>query len=382
MMKNILLKIKQLIKKLLKKDIQPSIPKTNNKKQVDLFPGVSIGSIIKAKRDQSKTAANKIKEGHDKGPFIVIAKYDNRLVCSYGTSVNDNEQCNYKIEKIYYNLTKDTYFNTHHLELIKKDRFLEVIDHLDEYDLDKLLKTIKINKGDYYLVKNTVMGVKIKNFELGIGDVYFTGFQYLLVFDIVDNKLKCLEFKGSYKSLDNLDYSKVYTNKKASNLQILKSYDKKYIDLVKSKLNIYKNHKKIQTPLKRGSIVTKNNFYYYIYGEEGQDFLLYQLFMEKQPFYDIIKIDNDIFYTDYSNNKRIAKKDTSYRLFKQLNEVQMNEIKHNKKSYSKVNRVTSNEYRPSSCQKHKYGNNILNGSVIKSDNGKLYYIYNVYSPYI
>ena len=53
----------------------------------DIYEQISVGDIIWAKRYNNEEEKELIPEGHREGPFIVLAKQDEKLFCAQGTSL-------------------------------------------------------------------------------------------------------------------------------------------------------------------------------------------------------------------------------------------------------------------------------------------------------
>lgn len=305
----------------------------------NLLANVEIGDIIWAKRYNNDTELSLIPLGHQEGPFIVLGKSDKGLICSYGTSTISTEDLTLSPNE--YNLSKITHFKLKYLIIIDDYSFIRKIDRLTDNDIDLFFKKIKSIIQDY-----TYIDDKIKlNLPVQVGDIISCENENYLILDIEENKLRCIKIETSINNIkgtlklkyfNDLDYMKIKYLKLNQNISYLNSVNNNIL------LYILKNEKKYleysenkETP-QRGSVIFKDKKYYYIYGEEGQYFNVFEINEKINNQYDMLKINEIKFYTNY-NSVKINKKDT-FEVCCLATPNEIDEIRRQKKSYSKINK--------------------------------------------
>ncbi|MBE6140432.1 MAG: hypothetical protein E7172_02725 [Firmicutes bacterium] len=295
---------------------------------------VEIGDIIWAKR--YKNHQPEPKKSHSKGPYIVVSKCANGLICSFGTSVIPDEKYEnlfYKVSQNNYPLTKDTYFRLTYLHVIDNFRFIKLMSSFDKQDLADLLIKLKIHGHLFYQINSQkhYLDLYLQN-----GDIIIYKNNEYIVLNITSNEILATPINGSnITSYDiyNLDFSKLVIFDRNTPFIIKTSLDQKlYISLLKSYQTYLKNKQKENT-IQIGSIVRKNNILYYIYGKNAQDWLAFKLSKYKQNDYDVLNILNNNYYTDYKNIN--LNQEEKYILVDNLTEEIKEYIKHKKKSYIK-----------------------------------------------
>lgn len=139
-----------------------------------IFNSLSFGDWILAKRLPD---TREIEKGHRNGPFLVIGRKDERLICLYTTS-KENKTNLIKVSKNDYNLNKETYI-TSSIKLISIDEFLYSIYYLNEKEKKDLIKFLYING----LENNSFLEEpKLEN-----GDIIQLKQQHLIVGETSDN---------------------------------------------------------------------------------------------------------------------------------------------------------------------------------------------------
>ncbi|MBE6139782.1 MAG: hypothetical protein E7174_04745 [Firmicutes bacterium] len=305
-----------------------------------LLDQIDVGDIIWAKRYETKEEKKLIPEGHLEGPSIVLDKCDKGLVCSPGTSVyHENEISKYfELDNLDYRLMKKTFFRLSDLRIIDNKTFIKKLDRLKEEDMKSLLRQLKISRNNYYKID----GEKHKIFvELDVGDIINKVFNYLII-DIVDNKFLCIPIKQTNTDLKynlkfdyfrNLDYSKVTLIDNNEDIKYLNSASSNSLLFVLKKQKEYVEHSKNQKITQRGSVINKDNKYYYVYGEEGPDWLVFEISKLKSQKLDVIIINNKKFYTDYKN--KTINKEENFNTLSLATSSEIDEIKEKRKEYIK-----------------------------------------------
>ena len=313
-----------------------------------LLDEIEIGDIIWAKRYKTEEEKKAIPKKHKEGPFVVVDKCQSGVVCCYGTSIYpENHQSKYfELDNGDYNLKKKTFFRLHNLYIIDDKSFVKKLDKLTENDMKKLLKQLKVNHGNYYKINKKNHQIYIP-FE--IGDLINYNVNYLII-DIIKDKFLCIRIDKSntylknnlkFDDLKNLDYSKiVLIDIKEKISYISKISDNELLYVLKNQKEYINNCENRKTP-QRGSVISKDNKYYYIYGEEGQDWLIFEISKTQNTDFDLILLNNNQFYTNYKGEK-INKKD-NYEVLLLATTSEIDLIKENKKSYIKRQKNITHE---------------------------------------
>lgn len=342
-MKQIFKFIKLILKKFKHKE--PIIEKEPiNYIEIDeLLELVELGDIIWAKRYNNDKDKQLIPEGHQEGPFIVLGKCDKGLITSQGSSVepNENHIKNYfELNPEEYLLSKQTYFKLNQLVIIDGYSFIKKIDKLKDIDKSELFKKVKKERKNHYYLGDERIEFKM---SLQAGDIInYNDINYLIM-DIKDNEFICipinktsgqLKYNLKFDDFRNLDYSKIILINKEEKNQYITSVSNNSLLYVLKSYKEYIENCNNRNVTQRGSVIFKNNKYYYIYGEEGPDWLIFEIKKNKERELKEIKISNENFYTNYESEK-INKKDIfDTILLASLSEMDI--IKDQKRSYAKV----------------------------------------------
>lgn len=151
--------------------------------------------------------------------------------------------------------------------------------------------------------------------DLNVGNIISQrGINYLII-DKGGLDLLCIPlYKVNVKSpLKFSDFKKIdFDNAKIINSREPLRYINKATDnIILYSLKKYKEYLKTldeKDKTQRGSIIYKNNRYYYIYSEEGQEWITFEISYTRKPTYYKISISDVIFYTNFADT-RINKKD-------------------------------------------------------------------------
>jgi len=322
---NFIKNIFKAIKELFKKEELKSAAYLQKK---EAFEKIKVGDVIWAKRYNTEEERKLIPEKHQEGPFIVVIKEGDELICAKGTSV-EQTQFNkyYRIDMPKYNLQKHTYFKLFDLSKINLNTFIEKLDSMESNELNNFLKLIKQKNN-----KNEEITSKIL---LHAGEIIEYKNEKHVIIDIDNNKLTCVPLnkiiinsKTTIKSLRDVDYSKEI---------IIDNNNYKYLGLLKENLYMYvlKSYKeyleycKQQKITQRGSVVFKNNKYYYIYGEEGKNWIAFEITKEEKDY--SININNDKYYTDFADV--ILDKKEDFNIVYLCKEEEIDNVKDIRKNY-------------------------------------------------
>jgi hypothetical protein len=330
-----------------------NLEKLPNEQQVnvdykELYAQIEIGDIIWAKRYKNETQMESISLGHREGPFIVINKLDEVLICAQGTSVPPHKQYydNYfYLNNQGYNLTKETYFKLHRMDFINDYSLIRIVDKLKEKDKNSLFRQIKSLHKIYYTENSQMIRL---NLPIQIGDIVSYTNNNFIVLDINDNNVICGPLKNNidYKkklninsnNFKDIDYSKTICFELDS-IKYINTVSSNYIKNILNKWQEYINYRKNIDITQRGTIILKDSKLYYIYGEEGQEWLVFEIsnkFIENS---ERLEIGNSEYYTKYEESK-INKKDLFDNIFLCLDKDK-DRIKHLRKSYKETKKSQS-----------------------------------------
>lgn len=290
-----------------------------SKEEKELFnklKDVGFGTIILANRIQD---GEEIPEGHKVGPFIVLENNGNKLICSYGTSkvLTSTDHYRYMVfNENDYTLKKHTYFDLSKICELDYSGVINIIREFEDKDKEILNKKLNILTNRKILKDYIPKTTKPK---LDTGDIIRISYDHYLVIGRENDDYVCLPLSIS----KNVDKAKnIYTNKRYYNVnynavKIDKDTDMLlYNTLGSNKLlavlkhyKEYTDNKEKRKIVQRGSIVKYENDYYYVYGENGNKWLVFSV--SKSPvdlFYKII-VNNKNYFTDFNNLSEINKND-------------------------------------------------------------------------
>lgn len=338
----------EYIKKFLKiKEKTVQERPTSEKSNIDLenmYSQIVVGDIIWAKRYENEKEKNLIPEGHREGPYIVLQIKDGKLFCTQGTSVVPHEEDygnHFVLSSSMYNLAKETFFKLYKVDVINEHQVIRILDKLNQKNKDQLFKQIKQLKKIYHTKEGTFIKLDL---PIQIGDIISVNCQTFIVIDVNENILICLflknhidykkSFQLEYMNFNDLDYSKTNCIELNNNIKFINTVNNNVIkSILKSWQEHISNYKNIETT-QRGSIILKDNNYYYIYGEEGQDWLSFEISKNHNKNIDKIQIGNDIYYTKYDDLK-ISKKESFVNIYL-CTEKEKDNIKQLRKSYKET----------------------------------------------
>ena len=342
---NFLNKIIELIKSIFKHEETPVQNELDFSANKNILENINVGDIIWAKRYSNEEEKNNIPEGHREGPFIVIAKTEKGIIGAQGTSLeHDDDFIYFEIDKVDYNLYKDTHFRLHNFKTIDENSFIKVLGHLNYDDEERLYKQLKI------IYKKLIKEMDSKEFKLPyqIGDVVIYRDRQFIIIDIDNDEFTILDInniklkeKLDKEELSKLDYSKIIKINKKDNLKYRGLVSDKVLNRILKNKDKYFKYQEDLKIIQRGSVIESKNKYYYIFGEEGQEWMTFEL---KKSGTNEIKINNTIYYTDFKEI-RLSKKDNYNILYLCTEEEKNNlkqlkkEFKHNKKNENKFNNL-------------------------------------------
>jgi len=354
---------KKILGKIFKKDIQNKdineelINKFSTNEDVQLlevpsetthftkehhnYDNISVGNIIWAKR--GKRSNELIPEGHEEGPFVVVGKTNEGLVCSPGSSVirDDYNMDNYyHLDFNEYSLDKPTNFRLKNLELIDDSRYLYKLDQLNDFDYEMFLRNIKSKNCNYYYEKGVR---KTFNVKIEIGDIILFDDKHYIVLEMQDNNYTCVRCNNTRLHLNvsdvkYLNYLELKNINMDDNVVYMSTLDNNLLKYVLKREQEYLQNYQNEQIIQRGSVVVLNHDLKYVYGEDGPNWLLFDIYKNLKyssdnPYFDVITIRNKQYYTKYLTS--VIDKNEEMTPISLAFEEEIDDIKKLKKTYKK-----------------------------------------------
>jgi len=341
-------------------------------------PRLKIGDIIWAKRYQTLKEKNKIQEGHQEGPFVIIGKTFNKVYALQCTSNKIIDKCKnyyFELNKDKYNLDKNTYAITFHDCIVIKKQFIRKISKLDKKDLNLLYKIL-------YIVSNFSDKLHLKKYKYknDIGDIIeFNDKLYYIL--SIDNKYFYVHKinknpKAKYPivindSIYSFNFKYLEKISKKENIKLIDISDLSIVEMVE------KRKEEILNPgfkFKRGSLVSSDNKFYYIYGEYKEQWLVYNVYRDSfKGNFEQITINRGRYYTDFKEDTINKNKELKFMRIATNEEIEI--IKKSKQSYKtpKTNNIVFHK-------KIKEGTILLHEKkdekyiVIRRNNNTIYFV--------
>lgn len=369
----------------------------NEEKQLQIFKddiisNSSFGDIIWAKRYDFDWEKDNIPTNHDIGPYIVLDKTDDKLICMYCTSVEKKNNF-FEIDEEHKLFDKPTFTTISKIKTIdyysfvKKHNFKH--SKLSQRDRDTILKKLNAAKNVVYddsgLLKP--LNIDTSNITPSVGDVLKnnTGYGYRLIIDIKNNIIKTiilqtydtlrnrinfahenLQFNTSTKEIDIKNYVGTLSKKDLSIIL------KKYQEIINHR--IQKNEFKENFILKRGIVLNKNDNYYYVYNIDRNNAQIFPIIPELTEKENSIKIESLFFYPIFEEQYQISLNDKTYSIVGLATSYQIDEISEKRKSYLKLQKIKLKETKKSLLKQERKElvvqtniKNFTKGSILKSN---------------
>lgn len=316
----------------------------------DAFASLKFGDLIIAKRYTTEEQKQKIETGHEVGPFIVVGRSnEGNLLCFKSSSAFPRDFIGrisiFPLKISNTNLinvvNKDTYVRTNKVFEINRERFLKKGCSLDTFFIKKLKKRIALNREMGIIQKDEQ--VKKYNIPIEAGDIIEkSNSWYLILYFNENKKAVCLPLLR-YKTEETINIGGRDYNVDFNEIVILNSIKKaKRIGFVDSDMQIPSLLGKIEKYLKyweefytikRGSLVEYDGLLYYIYGEEGNTWLAYQVWCDNNSQFEKIVINQKYYYSDFKTNVRLEKEGTVCEALALANDKEIDYNKKVKKCY-------------------------------------------------
>ena len=304
------------------------IQKTENELQKenhflnDILPNSEFGDIIWAQRFDFEWE----KDGfwspkHSIGPFIVIGKTEDRLICMYCTSVPQKDYF-FEIGNGYNLFPKKTYTTINRIKAIDYESFVN-INRSDDTCLSKEEKSL--------VAKLLHVQQLIEYSDLGLyKQIYFDLNKYIIlsVGDIIRDK-KTNQIKIIVKKDNDFIYTVPYNNNE-SEIKKEKEEDNEYIKSVAIEeiMNINNN-----SLFRVGDLLKKDNDYYYVYHTDGNIAKTFLLKKEKDSEENTIMIEKLKYIPYYLETIEIERDDNSYKVIGKASEIEKNIILNERRNF-------------------------------------------------
>ena len=302
---------------------------------------LNIKDIILAKRYSTEEDKEKIEEGHQVGPYIVIYKKRKKV---YGLECTSSDATSppllilkYK-RKNDYSLDKDGYILMNKIVLLNNSRYINKIGSIDDDDLERIYKYIYLIKKRYELYKG--LSKRKLQFSFNVGDIILYKKKEYYINKIDNDYYYTYPVHISKKGnivlrINNISYFfnfiKEIKIKKKNRIKLLNIANEDMINNINQYINSERNIN-INKPC-RGYLINYNNHYYYIYGEYQDYHLVYRIYLDSERTKGMhrIIINKGIYYTLFEESK--IKKTDNLTIYRKAKELEMIQIKKIRKSH-------------------------------------------------
>ncbi len=348
----------------------------------DVLSNAKFGDIVWALRYDFEWDGKEIDDNHKIGPYIVIDKTDDKLICMYCTSVEGKRNF-FEIGEdyeLFFN-DKKTYTCPFFLRTIDYISYVNTnLISLNEKDKKAIQKKLAVQKYITYndLGIDKTLSFEKKDISLDVGDVIKDHQAYKLIIEKngdalhtlqlqtynpylykIDFPKEKLDFGGTYELMDINKYvGTLSTNSINAILAKFKEHQAKIKELQELKENF---------TIKRGSLLFKNNKNYYVYNIERDNAQAFTLKPSiKNP--DCVKIGPSYYKPNYEETIDINIKDDSYKLVRLAKESEMELISEDRKRFIKTKKEKLINHKKEILKANKKKpNNFVKGNVIKSE---------------
>jgi len=338
----------------------------------DYLKKINFGLLIFADRFKNEYQKKSFAKGHLRGPYIVVGKTNTHLLCLKGSGKKDSNKKNYFLLNDNLYLNKDTYFYTGKIELLDEKRNIEELGKISNENINLLAKQLIIAKNKN---QTKISNLKLPKITYGDGDIIEKNNELYLIYNKENNILngfKILEKKepDNDRKENTIHINNTYYDLKFENLTSFSIDDKDLIikDTVSKKqlkiiLELMKKYykKASTTSIERGCVIKKDDKLFYIYGEENQDFLTFELPLTITDSAQLLKVITKCFKNENSIPKNsVSKQDIIFK----ISDSEMEKIKTLRLNYKK------NEKDSTKKKKSKALNlpEIVTGAIVKPKN--------------
>lgn len=305
---------------------------------------LKVGDIVWAKRYSSEEEMESIPKGHRESPFIIIKQTRNK---TYGLQCTSNPHPNIKWKHVYfplgrlsYEFNKTSYVYTCKVFELNDFKYIKVMNHLSVTDLNNLYKSLYILIHSTFTYRPNLIDKDLK-FKYDKGDIVKYKDKKYLIYDVTNKNYVCYPTVNKIKEknkilINNTYYAFNFKNPKTipihSKLELkdwlnsgeLEQVYNKRESIVSRAINNQKREVTVGTLIK-----VEDNFYY-VYGEENNNFVSYKVYVTStSPNNSILIIDHGLYYTELL--VQFIKKTENYKIKRQAS---LEEIEHNKQLHA------------------------------------------------
>lgn len=309
--------------------IKGKIANYNNNKNIKNF---EIGDIIWAKRYTNNNEFQEIEKGHTEGPFIILKKKRNSIICLYCTSATKHlnwPHLFYELNKYDYNLIKNTYVQTNKTVELQYKEYCYLLSSLNKNDLNTLIKKIILISKSNYNTSGLKININKLKYYYNKGDIILYKNILYYILDNNNNYYHLIKLKSSHNkeaiNINNKQYLINFSNTFKIKQKEDKNFTLKDVATPTKILSIetkYKNNNKTleeKNKIKRGSIVKQNQKIYFLYGEYKNTWLTIELIKEKIKGLPKININNITYSSNFKES--YINKSNSLNLITNVNEA-------------------------------------------------------------
>lgn len=353
---NIFIRFKNWIAKLLKKEVVTK-PIVNNDQVTTKLP-LEFGDIVFLNRGE------KIKEGHENGPYIISKVHDGYVEAFYGTSVIP-EKAIWFVKFLFTEsdpingLNKNTVFKLEGLKKKYNNDFIKKIGHLNNMDLNELkIKMDVLNNRGYY--SNHIDYLDFPDFD--IKDVVLVNTQKYLIINKTEEEYHLIPVKiNKFVYECSNEVRKISRNSK--NVLRYDRLDDSSFKVILNEFEELNNKVQKQKLIQRGSLITDGFNLYYVYGVDGNDYLTFVVNKMGKGKYKI-SINNKEYFAEFYNSHRINSS-TNPKLIECASEKEIESIKELKKTHQKTTLKNSKKYLEEIQKQKRLYKIVQPGSVIE-----------------
>lgn len=292
------------------------------------------------------------------------------------SSPPNNKHYFYKVLELsnyHYLQNKSSFVHITNQSYISKDRFIKRINYLSEIDKKYLFKKCEIIKRKS---KYSRINLDLPTLPLEPGDIISDGYDFYLIIDEIDNNYQCIKMEKESNELEFyiiIDGNKYYLNfdNPITYSKLLKPVRENFINnktlhnvlvMQQQRLLYLKNKNQIS----RGSLIQLDKKCYYIYGEIGNEWMIFSVTEEEDSNLCQISIGGKYYYTDFTDNIKISKNNKNIKVIDLACDNEMSNIKDSKKVYHKNLQEQAKREKQSSSRNHNFKKpKIKNGTIVK-----------------
>lgn len=270
---------------------------------------LSVGDIIWAKRYENEEEKNKIPIGHREGPYVIIKQTKNK---TYGLQCTSNPHQNvkwkhvfYAIGRLSYEFNKNSYICTGKLYELNDSKYIKVMNHLSDKDLNNLYKSLYIVLHSAHKYKSNLKDSDIK-FNFDIGDIIKYENMRYLIYDLNNKNYYCYGICNKNKEKNKILINNTYytfsfmntvTIPKKAKIELLDWLNTGELELVYKKKEDILN--KVNREIKIGTIIKVESEFYYIVDVLEDKYKVYRIIGSSLGKYNSVLIaEKGYYYTD------------------------------------------------------------------------------------